>query len=435
MKKVLFITYYWPPAGGPGVQRVLKFAKYLPQFGWQPIVLTVKNGEYPALDSSLETEVPEICKVVKTYSLEPAQLYKSFVGMKRNEPIPTAVITERGGNWKKRLAHWIRLNFFIPDAKITWKPLAVKTGKNIIKTEKPDLIFSSSPPPTVHLIAKNLTRWSGLKWVADFRDPWTDIYYYDAVPKNRFVKAFESNLEQAVLNKADCVVTVSKYIAEMLAEKMVQPDKLQIISNGFDEDDFKGIDREQRFKKFTIAYAGKLAVQQNTLNLWKALENLVKNHPHFAEDFQLLFMGKFSPEILKEIDLRGLKPYFLNKGYLPHKEALQNLIKSHILLLVIPATQKNKGIITGKLFDYMATHRFILNIGPVDGDAARIIDEANCGRTFDFNQDPQEEILRLYNEWKTGKKHEARLSFIEQFSRRNLAKKLTEIFEEVIAPK
>jgi hypothetical protein len=158
MKKVLIITYYWPPAGGPGVQRVLKFAKYLPEFGWQPLVLTVKNGEYPAYDKSLKNDIPPECKVYTTKSIEPFKLYKKFTGMAENEAIPVATLTENKKNWKKRLAYWIRLNLFIPDAKIGWIPFAVKAGKKIIQEEKPDIILSSSPPPTVHLIAKKLAK-------------------------------------------------------------------------------------------------------------------------------------------------------------------------------------------------------------------------------------------------------------------------------------
>jgi hypothetical protein len=179
MKKVLIITYYWPPAGGPGVQRILKFAKYLPDFGWQPLVLTVSKGEYPALDKSLYKEIPQEAEVFKTKSFEPNLLYKKFVGLDQDASIPISVLSEEKSSLKKSLAHWIRINFFIPDAKIGWQPFAITEGKRIIENHQPDIIFSSSPPPTVHLIARRLKKYARLKWVADFRDPWTDIHYYE----------------------------------------------------------------------------------------------------------------------------------------------------------------------------------------------------------------------------------------------------------------
>jgi hypothetical protein len=188
MKKVLIITYYWPPAGGPGVQRVLKFVKYLPELGWQPLVLTVKKGEYPAIDETLAKNIPPECKVFKTNIFEPSDLYKRFLGMDDKAKIPTAVLADNNPGLKKQIANLIRLNFFIPDAKIGWKKFAVEEGLKIIETEKPDLIFSSSPPPTVHLIAKKLAAKTNLKWVADFRDPWTDIHYYEKQPRLFFAK-------------------------------------------------------------------------------------------------------------------------------------------------------------------------------------------------------------------------------------------------------
>ncbi|MCK4715587.1 MAG: glycosyltransferase, partial [Candidatus Marinimicrobia bacterium] len=220
MKKVLIITYYWPPAGGPGVQRVLKFAKYLPEFGWQPIILTVKNGEYPAIDNSLQKEIPANCKVYNTFSIEPNFVYKKFTGMGSDEKIPTAVLAAENTNWKKRLANWIRLNLFIPDAKIGWIPFAVRKGKKIIKAEKPDIIFSSSPPPTVHLIARKLAKWSGIKWVADFRDPWTDIYHYNDVKRSAWSLNRDKDKEKEIVTSADEIITVSQNVAELLNEKI-----------------------------------------------------------------------------------------------------------------------------------------------------------------------------------------------------------------------
>jgi len=309
MKKVLIITYYWPPAGGPGIQRILKFAKYLPEFGWEPIILTVKNGEYPAIDESLLNEIPENCKVYATNSIEPNNLYRKLIGLKSNQKIPIAVLAEKNINRKKKVANWIRLNLFIPDAKIFWKPFAIKMGRQIINELKPDLIFSSSPPPTVHLIAKSLKKHSGIKWVADLRDPWIDIYYYDNLKKNKISTRLDKQFELSVLNNADELCTVSQDLVNIFKSKNNKLN-IEIITNGFDPDDFSDLPQQDKFKKFTIAYAGKLNNQQNPVNLWKALQKLTNDFKDFSNDLQLVFMGNFVDEIHNSIKNYNLSSFF-----------------------------------------------------------------------------------------------------------------------------
>ena len=428
MKKVLIITYYWPPAGGPGVQRVLKFAKYLPHFGWQPIILTVKKGEYPAIDETLAKDIPENCKVYKTNSIEPNFLYKKFTGTKN---IPVAVLTEKNLTWKKKLANWIRLNLFIPDAKIGWIPFAVQKGKKIIKKEKPDIIFSSSPPPTVHLIAKKLAKWSGIKWVADFRDPWTDLYHYDQTRKNVYSKSRDKKLERRILNTADELITVSKNVASLLTAKKSSKKMITIIPNGYDEADFCDFDKIQNFDKFTLAYAGKMNNQQNPTKLWKALGNLVRSDQKFAKNFQMLFMGNIADEIINGIKANNFENNLKMAGYVHHKKMLENLSKSHILLLLIPNTKNNEGIVTGKLFEYLATENFILGIGPKNGDAAKILHETNMGKMFEFEEieEVRDEIEKQYENWQKGIKPKVNKEEIRKYSRRKLTEKLVETFD------
>jgi len=429
MKKVLIITYYWPPAGGPGVQRVLKFVKYLPLFGWQPIVLTVNNGEYPAIDETLLNDIPENCIIYKTSSLEPNQIYKKFVGLKETDKIPNAVVTEKNLSWKKKLANFIRLNFFIPDAKILWKPIAVHRGKEIIRKEKPDLIFSSSPPPTVHLIAKKLSRWSGLKWIADFRDPWTDMYYYSAVKKSPHTKMIEKHLELSVLKATDKIVTVSQQIVSLFQSKINRLENIAIIPNGFDLDDFQTISKEKKSSKFTIAYAGKLSHQQNPVNLWQALANLVEHNTEFAANTELLFMGNFSPTVLTSLREYGLDKILTNLGYVDHKEMLAKLQTADILLLVIPQSEKNKGILTGKVFEYLGLQKYILGIGPEDGDVAQIFKQTSSGKMFGYSASPEQEILSRFQNRNAEHSGIKNRKSIEKYSRKNLTQKLVSLFE------
>jgi len=238
MKKVLIVTYYWPPAGGAGVQRVLKFAKYLPQFGWQPIILTVENPDCPVIDDSLLNDIPPECKVYKTKAIEPFELYKKITGKNKSDKIPSDVLANsKNLTFAEKIARWIRINLFIPDAKIGWKYYAIKKAKRIIEQEKIDIIFSTSPPQTVALIAKKIAKISKLKWVADFRDPWMEIVYYQNLNRNNITKYIDGKLEKGVLKKADVLLTISADIVDLFRSKVDKKD-YSIIPNGFDETDF-----------------------------------------------------------------------------------------------------------------------------------------------------------------------------------------------------
>ena len=206
MKKVLIITYYWPPLGGAGVQRVLKFAKYLPEFGWQPIVLTVENGDAPVIDKSLFTDIPKECKIYKTKAFQPYNIYKKFTSKPADEKIPSDVLIKKNNSLKEKLSNWIRLNVFLPDAKVGWIPFAFKEGLKIINKENIALIFSSSPPHTVQLIAKKLAKKTGLKLIADLRDPWMELIHYQANKRAFFAKFIESKLERGALDSAEEII-------------------------------------------------------------------------------------------------------------------------------------------------------------------------------------------------------------------------------------
>ncbi len=432
MKKVLIITYYWPPAGGPGVQRVLKFAKHLPAFGWQPIILTVAKGEFPVMDNSLEKDVSRECIVFKTNSLEPTLLYKKFVGLKKEDPIPIAVITEKNKNWKKKLSNWIRINFFIPDAKIFWKYYAVKEGKKIIKTYKPDLIISSSPPPTVHLIAKTLKEKFGIPWISDFRDPWTDIYHFDNIKKNKVTRFVETNLEKNVLAASDLVVTVSNHFKKIFSQKINNDVKIKVITNGFDQDDFN-IKPNRKTQYFTIAYSGKLSEQQNPVNLWKSIKVLIENNPESTEKIKFMITGKIADGVFSSLKSFNLEHIIINNGYLPHRDSISKIIDADILLLVSPDTKQNKGILPGKIFEYMATGNFVLAIGPTDGDIAHILKESKAGEIFSFNHDLSTIIQELYVNWeKRLDSNKTNKTIIKKYNRYELTKSLAAEMDRLI---
>jgi len=437
MKKVLIITYYWPPAGGPGVQRVLKFVKYLPELGWQPLVLTVKKGEYPAIDETLAKNIPPECKVFKTNIFEPSDLYKRFLGMDVKAKIPTAVLADNNPGLKKQIANLIRLNFFIPDAKIGWKKFAVEDGLKIIETEKPDLIFSSSPPPTVHLIAKKLAAKTNLKWVADFRDPWTDIHYYEKQPRLFFAKYLDRKYERQVLDKADKVTCISRLDIELDFGKKTDVSKCVNIPNGYDEEDFSDIKLENtQTEQFTLLHLGAVNKERNPVKLFYAVKSLVEQEIINNNNFRIIFIGKVEQDIHDTIKKIGIMNVVEFINYLPHHKALSFAAeKATALLLLVTQSQKNRRILPGKTFEYMRFGKPVIVLGPEDGEVARIISETDTGIVIDYlNEDKIKDTLeKLLLQWKEKKtSYKSNMNKVEKYSRKKLTKQLVNVFEEII---
>ncbi|MFC1887719.1 glycosyltransferase [Candidatus Cloacimonadota bacterium] len=426
MKKVLIITYYWPPAGGPGVQRVLKFAKYLPEFGWQPLILTVKKGEYPAYDESLQKNIPTECRIYKTRSLEPCGIYKKFTGMKLDESIPVAILTEKNLNWKKKIAHWIRLNLFIPDAKIGWIPFAVREGKKIIQQEKPDLIFSSSPPPTVHLIAKKLAKWSKLKLVTDFRDPWTNIYHYENQNINPISRFINKKLEKSIINNSANVIVVSgQYL------RSYTRNSISTIQNGFDEDDLKVV-QNARNEKFTIRYMGTMKDRQYVDSFFCVLEEL-SSVPEFKGMVKLEIIGLIHDSVKERIKAKDYGDFEVSfPGYKDHKEAIELISRADMLLFVIGAGPRSVSIVSGKLYEYIMVMKPIIAFGPLDGEANKVLKATDSGIMFDKNDEKgiNDFIIKHFDNWQNRIELERKMDSIDNFSRRSLTGKLVKIFEE-----
>jgi glycosyltransferase involved in cell wall biosynthesis len=429
MKKVLIITYYWPPAGGPGVQRVLKFSQYMVEYGWQPIVLTVNNGEYPGLDPGLEKKIPDSCLVFKTDSREPGSLYKRFVGMKQSEAIPVAVLTEKKNSWRKKLANWIRLNLIIPDAKIGWKPFALKEGEKIINKYQPDIIFSSSPPPTVHLIAKALSKKMGVKWIADFRDPWTKIHYYNQLPKNKLSQRIDKNLEKEVLKATDKITVVNQdFFDEIDKQKEV------VIPNGFDLSDFPVIKIKNRNDKFTICYAGSFKTRQFLDSFFDALNEIVLDMD--ISNFIILeFLGNVDPIIKQKIESKKLPCEINFVGFVGHDQVLKKIIQADLLLLVIGKSDCAPHILSTKVFEYLNARKPILAFGPENGAVDKLLQKTKSGKLFNYD-DKDNAIRYLRDQVQKWKDNIVYTDFdneqISKYNRKTLTKKLVNIFEEIL---
>ena len=426
LKKILIITYYWPPAGGPGVQRWLKFAKYLPEFGWKPIIYTPENPSYPLLDESLIKDIPKDLEIVKTKIWEPYQLAEKL--NKSNKKFKAGQF-DVGNNqsWKSKLSIWVRGNFFIPDARVFWVKPSTHFLEKYLKINQIDTIVTSGPPHSMHLIGLNLKKkFPDLKWIADFRDPWTEISYYKHLKLTKKSDKKHRQLETEVFKNADITLATSYSDAENFCKNGANA---FCITNGFDETDSPQTHKKSTHQtKFTLSYIGVLEQLRNPENLWEALDYLVKANPDFAENFCLKFVGRIDDKIIDKIEKSGLKNHIFNLGYVSHDKAVEEMANSSLLLITNFPNDSSKGIIPGKIFEYLATGKQIISFGPNEADVAKILDETKAGKHFSYNDSKKIEdfILEKFELWKNGNIAENKQS-IEQFSRRNLAKQLSEI--------
>jgi len=426
-KKILIITYYWPPAGGPGVQRWLKFAKYLPDFGWKPVIYTPENPSYPLLDETLMKDVPENIEMVRTKIWEPYQLAEKL--NKSNKKFKAGQFdVGKNQSWKSRLSIWVRGNFFIPDARVFWVKPSVTFLEKYLKENKIDTIVTSGPPHSLHLIGLGLkNKIPNLKWIADFRDPWTEISYYKHLKLTKSSDKKHRQLESAVFKNANITLATSYTDAENFRKAGANS---ICITNGFDESDSGESIKGQMGKAFTLSYIGVLEQLRNPENLWKALDELVKENAEFATDFKLKFVGRIDDKILQSIENSSLKNHILNLGYLAHGKAVEEMQNSDLLLITNFPNESSKGIIPGKIFEYLASGKQILSFGPDRADVAKILEETQAGKHFSYQdtETVKKFILDKFNLWKEGRLLE-NTQHIEQFSRKNLTRQLTEVLK------
>jgi glycosyltransferase involved in cell wall biosynthesis len=378
--KILIITYYWPPSGGAGVQRWLKFTKYLPSSGWLPVVLTVKPefAAYPFKDISLYGEIPLDVEIHRTKAINYFSLYN-----KDQSKIPHSGFASGSDNsMRNMISRFIRGNFFIPDPRKGWNRYAFRKACELIRTENISHIITTSPPHSTQLIGLKLKRkFPHIKWVADLRDPWTDIYYYDMFKPSFLAKIADREMERNVLTKADTIITVGQTLAGILGSKGEKiSHKIHVLPNGYDEEDFEGI-LPIIPEQFTITYVGTLSPSYPVNGLIEAVKGLrVNDRP-----VSLKFVGTV-PEPIQElfpVDEEGNRPDFIN--YCEHPEAVRYMMESTMLLLIIPDHPSNKSILTGKIFEYLATGKPVLLLGPADGDAAQLMVKCGYQGIFDYN--------------------------------------------------
>lgn len=418
--KVLIITYYWPPAGGSGVQRWLKFVKYLQEYGIEPVVYTVDNARYLKEDKTLLDDVPRNTKVLKHSIWEPTDLL--FWKKKKSQKSGISNISQN------RFLSFIRGNFFIPDPKVFWVNSSVKFLQKYLNSNKVDAIISTGPPHSMHLIAQKLHKKNKLKWIADFRDPWTDLYYNKDFSEQSFAKKKNKILEKLVLKNADCVLTVSESLKEQFS---INARRVEVITNGYDNE-IRSAEDTVLDKLFTISYIGLLPKQSNPKLFFKVLQELCSQNEDFKNDLKLNFIGDISDDVRVEVLKNNLEKNTSFKGYVDHEKAIEFQNKAQVLLLLIPNIEKSKGILTGKLFEYLIAKRPILAIGPEDGDLAEILKETDSGILIDFSNREQlsSEILKFYHQYKKGNL-KVNSKNIGKYHRKELTKKLAFIIKSL----
>lgn len=418
--KILILTYYWPPAGGSGVQRWLKFVKYLQYFGVEPIVYCPDNPNYEVVDDSLLNEIPEGITILKQPIFEP----NSFLNKRK---VATARVSSNPSLIQKMM-QYIRGNYFIPDARKYWIKPSVKFLSEYLKNNKVDAIISTGPPHSLHLIGMQLKQKLRIKWIADFRDPMSNLFYNDTLLLTDKSKLKIARLEKEILQNADKVITVSNHIQQEFQK--VRND-IEVITNGFDDE----VTNNQNIKggsKFSLSHIGLLPAQSNPTTLWKVLQELIKENADFANDFQLNLVGNVSDIVVKSITEAGLANHVQFTDYVPHSKAIELQKQSQVLLLLVPNVDGAKGIVTGKIFEYLTTKRPIFAIAPVDGDVATILKSTNTGVTINFDDAIQlkSTILDFYKKYQDDNLKVHGIG-IQQYHRKNLTKKLSQIIKEL----
>jgi len=420
MQRVLIITYYWPPAGGPGVQRWLKFVKYLRDFNIEPIVYTPENPNYPIIDNTFLEEVPEGIKVYKKPILEPYGFARIF-SKNKTKKISSGIIDPHNQSVMEKLLLWIRGNLFIPDARKFWIKPSVAFLATIIEQEGIGTVITTGPPHSIHLIGLELKKRSKVRWISDFRDPWTSIGYHNKLKLTVSSQKKHKRLEQLVLNEADKIIVTSETTKQEFSNLTKKP--IEVITNGYDTvNEGPGIlDID-----FTVSHIGSLLSGRNPKNLWKAISELIHEIPDFKKYFKLQLAGVISSDVLESIYFFGLQPYTQLLGYVSHEEALQYQKKSQVLLLIEIDSEETQGIIPGKVFEYMAAKRPILGVGPTNWEVGSLISESNTGKTYDYQQanELKSTLLVWFQDYK---KEQLVLSSakIEHYHRRELTRKLS----------
>lgn len=432
--KVLIITYYWPPTGGSGVQRWAKFVKYLREFGWEPVIYTPSNPEVPALDESLLKDIPDDVEVLKQPIWEPHNLYKAFTGQKKDSKLGAGMASDTSGSgFKQKLSMWVRGNFFIPDARKFWIKPSIKFLTNYLAKNPVEVVVSTGPPHSMHMIAKGVNQNTSIPWIADFRDPWTNIDFVEDLSLTTWGKAAHARMEKAVLKEATEVVAVTPTMAKELGE--IGDRNVHVITNGFDKDDFDK-DVSSPHKACTLLHIGTMNKARNPDILWLAIKELAKEKEDFAKHFKLKLIGKIDAGIQQSVSEYGLDELVDIVDYVPHSEIITEQKKAHILLLLVNNSPNAYLLYQGKLFEYMAAGKPVLTIGPESGDTRTLLEKLDQSTYTPFGEKDALKIhlSTLFDDYQEGKLKGIDPSLTDPFTRRALTRQMADLLSTLVPP-
>lgn len=422
-KKILIISYYWPPAGGPGVQRWLKFVKYLPDFNIEPHVYIPENPTYPLLDEKLVSEVSEKAIIIKQPIFEPYGLASVFSKNKTKKISSGIIPNQKKQSFVEKTMLWIRGNVFVPDARVFWVKPSVKFLKKYLKEHQIDTIITTGPPHSLHLIGLQLKKELNITWLADFRDPWTTIGYHKQLKLSSWAANKHKALEKEVMNSCDQLIVTSPTTKTEFQAITSKP--IEVITNGYDVEQ---VLKKPLDDKFTLAHIGSFLSARNPQILWKALQELTEENSEFNQQFQLKLIGAVSAEVLQSIKEFKLENHVNLLGYMSHNEAIIEQRSSQVLLLIEIDSEETKCIIPGKLFEYMVSERPIISIGPENADFTQIIKETNTGTFFKYNEFDalKKQILTCFEQFQ---QHNLKVYAVglQQYSRKSLTEKLAKL--------
>jgi len=427
VKKALIICYYWPPAGGPGVQRWLKFVKYLRDFNVEPVVYAPENPHYPLQDSSLENEIPKGIEIIKKPILEPYGLAKLFSKESTRQISSGIIKSNTKQSFLQKLMLFVRGNLFVPDARKWWVKPSVNYLSSYLKKNPVDIIITTGPPHSLHLIGLGLKKQTNLPWLADFRDPWTTIGYQKKLKLTNWAIKKHANLEFEVLTKADHILVTSPTTQSDFEKTTSTP--IRCITNGFDDEDMP---KTRLDTAFTLAHIGSLLEDRNPKILWDVLQELVTELPEFSKDLKIELTGRVGASVIDSIKERDLGDNLSLPGYIGHSEALQKQHSAQLLLLIEIDSQETEAIIPGKLFEYLAARRPILAIGPKHSDIDSILEKSEGGVYFNYQQ--KQELKKLiktkYERFKSIG-IPSTIGNVDEYSRKNLTKDLAQLIYSI----
>lgn len=407
------------------MQRWLHFSKYLAENGAELLVYCPSDASYAVLDESLLTQVPKNIKVLQQPIFEPNHLLSFFGG--KNKQSSAGFLNPNPSFFEKRL-QFIRANYFIPDARKFWVKPSVSYLQKYLELQPVDVVITTGPPHSLHLIGLALKKSLNCKWIADFRDPWMEIDYFHQLPLTAGAVEKHRKMEREVAETADGIIVVGKSMQVYFQQ--FNPNT-EVITNGYDQ--VTSVAPVALDKKFSITHIGMMNADRDPQVFWKVLSMLKEEIPGFAEDLQIKLIGKVAPEVRKNIYTYNLSESLIYIDYLPHHEVLRHQSSAQVLLLAVNKVPSAKGIITGKIFEYLQAGRPILAVAPTDGDLAEIIEQTHAGHTVDFEDaiTLKKVIAAYYQLYKTDNLYQKTRN-IEQYHRKNLTLQLQDFIEQTI---